>query len=82
MLAVLLILTFVDPDALTRFEITSDRTVLFYIGVLGAIVAICRGTIPEENLVFEPELLLREVIAHTHYYPEAWKGQLNTIEVK
>lgn len=34
--------------------------------------------IPEENRVFDPELLITEVITYTHYMPEEWKGQLHS----
>ncbi|KAJ7905849.1 putative transmembrane protein [Mycena olivaceomarginata] len=60
-----------DPDIFVHFEITPHRTVLFYLGAL-------RGMIPEENRVFDPELLMTEVITFTHYMPDEWKGQLHS----
>ena len=37
-----------------------------------------RGMIPEENLVFDPEASLREVVRWTHYLPEGWEGKLHS----
>jgi len=36
---------------------------------------------PDENLVFCPEKTLTAVIAHIHYFPDAWKGQAHTTKV-
>lgn len=37
--------------------------------------------IPEDNRVFDPELLMTEVIMYTHYMPEEWKSQLHSKRV-
>ncbi|KAF5315923.1 hypothetical protein D9611_004792 [Ephemerocybe angulata] len=75
--AVLVLATLVDPD----LEVTPHRTVFFYLGVFGGILTVARGSIPEENRVFDPELLMTEVITYTHYMPEEWKGQLHSKKV-
>lgn len=41
-------------------------------------MAIARGMIPEENLVFDPDASLREVVKWTHYLPGEWKGKLHS----
>ncbi|KAJ6525751.1 autophagy protein Apg9-domain-containing protein [Mycena capillaripes] len=76
--AVLFIATVLDPDIFVHFEITPHRTVLFYLGVFTSVLAVARGMIPEENRVFDPELLMTEVITFTHYMPDEWKGQLHS----
>ncbi len=63
--AVLILASLMDPDLFVHFNITPQRNVLFYIGVFGRILAVSRGMIPDEHLVFEPEAMLREVIQHT-----------------
>ena len=78
--AVLLLASVIDPELL-HFEITPRRTVLFYIGVFGAVLAAARGMIPEDNRVFYPELLMTEVIQYTHYMPDEWKGELHSKKV-
>jgi autophagy-related protein 9 len=76
--AVLVLASVVDPDLIVHFEVTPHRTVLFYVGLFGSILAVARGMIPEENRVFDPELLMMEVIQHTHYMPSAWKDHLHS----
>lgn len=80
--AVLLLATVIDPDLFVGFEVTPHRTVLFYVGVFGSILAVARGMIPEENKVFDPEELIMEVIQDTHYMPDHWKDQLHSKKVR
>jgi autophagy-related protein 9 len=79
---VLVLATVLDPDIFVHFEITPQRTVLFYLGVFGSILAVARGMIPEDNNVFDPELLMMEVISFTHYMPDEWKGALHSKKVR
>jgi hypothetical protein len=79
--AVLVLATVLDPDLFLSFEITSHRTVIFYLGVFGTILTVARGMIPEDNRVFDPELLMTEVIMYTHYMPEEWKVELHSKKV-
>lgn len=78
---VLALFTLFDSEALLNFEITSNGTVLFYLGITGTLFAVTRGMIPDENQVFEPERLLRQVVEHTHYLPAEWKHKLHTDQV-
>lgn len=80
--AVLLLASVIDPDLFLGFEITPHRTVLFYVGVFGSVLAVARGMIPEENRVFDPELLMMEVVHYTHYMPAEWKGKLHSQTVR
>lgn len=80
--AVLAILTVLDSELFLGFEITKDRTVLFYFGVFGAIWAVTRGMVSEETLVFNPEYALRSVAEYTHYMPAHWETKLHSTEVK
>ena len=79
--AVLVLASVLDPDLFLNFEITPHRTVFFYIGVFGAVLTVARGMIPEDNRVFDPELLMTEVINYTHYMPDEWKGELHSKKV-
>ncbi|KAL5529329.1 hypothetical protein ACEPAG_5314 [Sanghuangporus baumii] len=79
--AVLALASVLDPDLFTHFEVTPHRTVLFYLTVFGSILAVARGMIPEDNQIFDPELLMMEVIHYTHYMPDEWKGQLHSQKV-
>jgi autophagy-related protein 9 len=40
--------------------------------VCGGIVLACRSFIPDENLVFCQEFLMRQIISNIHYAPETW----------
>lgn len=82
LVAVLAVSTIVDPELFLGFEITKDRTVLFYLGVLGAVWGAAHGTVPPENEIFMPEYALRNVIQYTRYQPSEWKDRLHTDDVK
>lgn len=81
-MTVLAIASLVDPELFLGFEITHDRTVLFYVGIFATVWATARGMITEENSVFDPEYALRNVIEYTHYEPDHWKGRLHSHAVK
>uniref|UniRef100_A0A1Q3FCJ7 Autophagy-related protein 9 n=2 Tax=Culex tarsalis TaxID=7177 RepID=A0A1Q3FCJ7_CULTA len=50
--------------------------------VLGAASVIARSMIPDENMIWCPEQLLRNVLAHVHYLPAAWRGYAHTSVVR
>ncbi len=80
--SVLAVASLLDPDLFLGFEITPEKTVLFYLGIFGALWGFMNGSIPEENLVFEPEYALRNVIEYTHYMPNTWQDRLHSDDVK
>ncbi|KAH3680943.1 hypothetical protein WICMUC_000086 [Wickerhamomyces mucosus] len=80
--AVLGILSIVDPDMFFNFEITKDKTVLFYITIFGTIWAVSHGAIPEEYQVFDSETSLKKVAYFTHFLPDHWEGKYHTEEVR
>lgn len=79
--AVLVLVSVLDPELAIHFEVTPHRTVLFYVTVFASILGVARGMIPEENRVFDPELLMTEVIQYTHYMPDEWKDELHSKQV-
>lgn len=79
---VLAAVSFLDPELFLGFEITKDKTALFYIGVFGTIWALARGMISEETMVFNPDFALKGVTDFTHYIPDHWQGRLHTFDVK
>lgn len=80
--AVLILASVLDPDLVLHFEITPHRTVLFYITLFGTILAVARGMVPEDNMVFDPEALLKGVVHYTHYLPEEWKNKMHSQQVR
>lgn len=80
--SILFLASVIDHELFLGFEITHDRTVLFYLGVFTTVWAVARGSVPEENLVFDPEFALTNVIEYTHYLPSQWRGRLHSDEVR
>ncbi|KAL9135180.1 MAG: hypothetical protein Q9175_003638 [Cornicularia normoerica] len=80
--SVLALASVIDPELFLAFEITPERTVLFYLGVFGTVWAVARGIVPEENHVFDPEYALTNVAEYTHYLPNHWRDRLHTNEVR
>ena len=80
--SILAVASLVDPDMFLNFEITKDRSVIFYLGVFGSIWAVARGMVPEGTLVYEPEFALQEVIDFTHYKPSHWDNRLHSDSVR
>ncbi|KAH9958329.1 autophagy protein Apg9-domain-containing protein [Russula dissimulans] len=76
--AVLLLATVIDTDLFIHLEITPHRSVLFYLSLFGGIVAVARGMIPEENRVFDSEVLMKAIVQYTHYLPDEWREQLHS----
>ncbi|KAJ8024436.1 Autophagy-related protein 9A [Holothuria leucospilota] len=75
-LAVLIILTVVDEDVLTVEHVLTTMT------LLGVTVTVCRTLIPDENLIWCPEVLMQSILAQIHYIPDSWKGQAHTYKVR
>ncbi|SCU99277.1 LAFA_0G23046g1_1 [Lachancea sp. 'fantastica'] len=80
--AVLGIMTVFDPENFLNFELTHDRSVLFYISVFGTLWAVCRSSVSNEYKVFDPEVTLKEVVGYLHFNPKDWEGRYHTEEVK
>ncbi|GAA5912920.1 autophagy protein ATG9 [Sporobolomyces salmoneus] len=89
--AVLIVFSILDPDAFLHFEVTPGRTVLFWIGILGGIVAVARGMNPNREEGGggqagmrgreEPGELMREIVELARYCPEEWEGKLHAYSV-
>lgn len=78
------------------FELSQNRSTLFYISVFGTIWAVTSNSLnvstvtnSAENLnsqgvsfFYDPEASLRYVSQFTHYLPSSWNGKLHSVEVK
>ena len=80
--AILGIATLLDPELFLGFEITPGRTAFFYLSISMAIFATARGAVPDDVEVHDPVLHLFEVIEYTHYFPQRWKRQLHSNNVR
>eukprot|EP01116_Phalansterium_solitarium_P000934 TRINITY_DN10769_c0_g1_i1.p1 TRINITY_DN10769_c0_g1~~TRINITY_DN10769_c0_g1_i1.p1 ORF type:complete len:636 (+),score=181.83 TRINITY_DN10769_c0_g1_i1:90-1997(+) len=79
-LVVLLALSVWNDDALIQLNI-AGKSALWYIGILGSVIAVSRGLIPDETASAEPEVVMREIELCTHYMPDHWKGRTHTLDV-
>lgn len=78
------------------FEITENRSTLFYISVFGSIWAVTANSLSASttsnsaenantqgvSFFYDPEASLRYVSQFTHYLPSSWNRRLHTVEVK
>ena len=67
----LTIISIQDEDILFN-EVTSGKSVLWYIGILGGIIGLCKFIRTSDDKVYKPDVLLKRVSLYTHYYPENW----------
>lgn len=67
----LTIISIKDEDILFN-EVTSGKSVLWYIGILGGIIGLCKFIRTGDDKVYKPDVLLKRVSLYTHYYPENW----------
>ncbi|KAK9829634.1 hypothetical protein WJX72_006986 [[Myrmecia] bisecta] len=78
--ALLLFLTLMDEVLLERP--LYGRNLVWWLALVGVVLAISRAFIQEAGTAFEPEMALLEVVAHTHYLPRHWRGRAHTREVQ
>lgn len=78
---VLGVISLLDTELFLGFEI-DGKTVLFWLGTLGAIWQIARGMVPADDVVSDPETWLTHVMEYTHYSPKTWESRLHTDEVR
>lgn len=74
--AVLVVLTVYDEDVLAVEHIFTIMS------IAGLIVTGCRVLIPDEHLIYCPEILMRNILAHIHYMPDSWKGNAHKQSVR
>lgn len=79
---VLLALTILNEDLLMHFEITSGKSIIWYLGFMGLSLAISRAMIPDATKAHDPQKLMEDIIEYTHYLPKHWRGRLHTRQVQ
>lgn len=58
------------------------RTVLWILGVGGAVVGALRLLLPPDNFVYEPNVLMEEIAKHTNYIPVGWIDNAHSRSVR
>jgi len=67
----LTIISIRDEDILFN-DVTSGKSALWYIGILGGIIGLCKFIKTSDDKIYKPDILLKKVSLYTHYYPENW----------
>jgi len=82
LVSALLLLTVIDENLLLFIHL-GDRNLLWYIAMMSAVLAIARAFVPTpEESVFNPNGVMRKMVAFTHYMPRHWRGRCHTYDVR
>ncbi|KAI6239218.1 Autophagy-related protein 9 [Aphelenchoides fujianensis] len=73
--AILFVLSAWDEDVLNIEHVLTVMTVTAAIGLM------CRSFIPNENLVFCHDFLMRQIVANVHYAPTNWIRESHSTDV-
>lgn len=82
-----------EEHSFWAFELTENKSALFYISIFGTIWAVTAGSLATDTsstetanssspFYYDPEASLRYVTQFTHYMPSTWNKKLHTAEVK
>ncbi|KAF6037714.1 atg9b [Bugula neritina] len=75
-LFVLVVLTWYDEDVL------QIQHMITLMGGIGMVLSISTMLIPPENMVFDPNTKMTQVLSHIHYHPNHWKDKAHTSQVR
>ena len=77
-----LVLSILDESILLYVHI-HDRSLLFYMGIIGAISSFARGLVrTPENSIYNPSVVMQKLCKYTHYNPRDWKDKTHTYKVR
>ncbi len=81
---VLLAITVVNEDLLMHFELTPGKSVIWYLGLFGAVLAVARALTPAAaKFRADKRELLDRLRLHLHFNPGAWEaGKENSREAR
>eukprot|EP00041_Stephanoeca_diplocostata_P015416 m.294225 g.294225 ORF g.294225 m.294225 type:complete len:665 (+) comp20028_c0_seq1:290-2284(+) len=78
--SVLAVLGFVFDEEFMFANLTPNRSVLWWSGILGILLAGAQSLVVDTNMILDHAELLREVRKFTHYYPDEWKGREHRVD--
>ena len=81
LLVVLLAMSFIFDEEFLVSDLTPDRSVTWWLGVLGVATAVARAMVPPENALFEPEPAMAKIVECIKYAPQSWMGREGTLRV-
>lgn len=76
-----LVLTIINENLLINLNITPSRPVLWYIGILGSIIALSRNLI-KNRLIYYPKEKMDEIKKIINYIPDEWIENSHKIYIK
>lgn len=80
LLTILIFITFYDERIMLHLRIY-NRNLLWYVAILTTLIALCRMMLSKEsNKEKTHDELIKNIVEHTHYYPESWKDERNKIK--
>ena len=78
--AVILLIGLVEESVLLQTEFLW-RPLFWYLTIFGVLLGISRAFVDDVNIIFEPEVVMRNMLKYTHYMPKKWRGRAHTYEV-
>ena len=81
LLIVLIIFSFINEYILLKLYISEDKTTLWYIGVLGSLLTLCRTFVVKKRQ-FEPHLHMKKLDTYLRHIPRHWIAQANKSHIK
>lgn len=85
LLAILTITTLVaDSENFLSFEVTRNKSILFYISIIGAINTFTYNNIQQDKYkTYQPKIYFKELVKYTHFVPASNdKKKLTNIEIR
>ncbi len=77
---VLFVMGFIFDEDFFLAYLTPERSVTWWLGALGLVLAGARALVPDENQVFDPAHHMKKVTLHTHYFPDEWRGREDSLD--
>lgn len=68
--------------SLLQIETFWGKNVIWWIGIFGILIAVCRTYIPNPNIIHDPREYMEKIVEHTHHKPDEWVNKEHTIDVQ
>jgi autophagy-related protein 9 len=71
----LVALSLIDDNVMINADVALGRSGVWWLTVLGSVLALLRSIAPDPNAVYSPDEHLAAVCKVTHYMPQRWRGR-------
>jgi len=79
--ATLILLSLIDSEILLKGEMLGIN-LLWYLTITGAIAALARALVPDENAVFQADKWMRKLDEHLFFISKRWLEKAHTLQVR